>query len=148
LNLSKRCVDYNKQLLFGEIGALMGTPLFPYVASHWTRDPDVIACSAVTGGLVTGSVFLLVVKIWDEKRRGGNSAWRLAGQIAWFTPAAFVIGLIAYQPTLFLMTRGLIRIGTVVVVAVLVSQTLAFGLFLGAMNVYRLVVRRFAGAQI
>jgi hypothetical protein len=148
LNLSKRCVDFNKQVLFGEIGALVGTPLFPYVASRWTSDPDVISSFAVIGGLVTGSAFWLVVKVYDEKRRGAHSAWRLAGQIAWFTPAAFVVGLMTYQPTLFLVARWMIRGGAVLIVAVLTSQALAFGLFLGAMNIYRLAVHQIMGERM
>jgi hypothetical protein len=53
-----------------------------------------------------------------------------------------------YQPTLFLVTRRLVAGGSFVVLAVLVSQALAFGLFLVAMNIYRLGVRRFAGEWI
>ena len=93
MNLSKRCVDYNKQLLFGKTGALVGTPLFPCVGSHLTADPAVISFCAVVGGLVTGSLFWLIVKISDEKKQGSHSVWRVGGQIAWFTPAAFVVGL-------------------------------------------------------
>lgn len=148
MNLSKRCIDYNKQLLFGEIGALVGTPLFPSVASHWTGDPNLLSWSAVAGGLVTGSVFWLAVKICDEQRRGSRSVGRLAGQIAWFTPAAFVIGLLVYQPTLFLMSRELISHGNAVAVAVVASQALSFGLFLGAMNIYRLALYRIAGENM
>ena len=148
LNPSRQCVDYNKQLLIGEIGALVGTPLFPFLGSYLTDDPGILSFLAVVGGLVAGSAFWLVVKIHDEKKQGSHSLGRLVGQIAWFSPAAFVIGLMVYQPTLFLVARWMIRSGAVVVVAVLASQALAFALFLAAMNLYRLVVQRLAGNRI
>lgn len=148
LNLCRRCVDFNKQLLFGEIGALIGIPLFPFIASFVTDEASVLSLLAVVGGLVTGSAFWLVAKIGDEWKQGRRSALRLAGQIAWFSPAAFCIGLMVYQPTLFLVARWLIRSGVTVVFAALASQALAFGLFLAAMNIYRLAVLRFAGERI
>ena len=145
---SRSCIDYNKQLTSGELGALVGTPLLPLVISQFTRNSNIISGSAVLGGYVTGSALWFIVKIHDEKRRGSHSMRRLAGQIAWFSPAAFVVGLLVYQPTLFLVTRWLIEDGIAVVGAVLASQTLAFALFLAAMNVYRLLLHRFAGQRI
>jgi hypothetical protein len=142
MRLSKRFVDFNKQLLFGEIGALMGTPLFPLITSHFTDDPAVVSFSAVIGGLAAGSIFWLVVRVYDERRRGLHWVRHLAGQIVWFSPAASVLGLLIYQPTLFLVARHLIKAGALVVHAVLASQALAFTLFLVAMNLYRLMISR------
>lgn len=142
MRLSKRFVDFNKQLLFGEIGALTGTPLFPLITSHFTDDPAVVAFSAVIGGLAAGSVFWLVVRVYDERKRGLHWVRRLAGQIVWFSPAASVLGLMIYQPILFFVARHLIKTGALVVHAVLASQVLAFTSFLVAMNLYRLMISR------
>ena len=141
-------IDFNKQLLGGEIGALAGTPLFPLVAARFTRDPALLSFAAVVGGLLAGSAVWLVVKVHDEHRNGKATVRGLAGQIAWFTPAAFVLGLLVYQPTLFLLGRHLIRRGDPLVVAVLLSQALAFVLFRAAMNLYRLVLHRTGAARI
>jgi len=141
-------VDFNKQLLGGEMGALAGTPLFPLVIARFTRDPALLSFAAVVGGLLAGSAVWLVVKVRDELRHGKATVRRLAGQIAWFTPAALILGLLVYQPTLFLLGRHLIRRGDPLVVAVLLSQALAFALFLAAMNVYRLVLHRTGAARI
>jgi hypothetical protein len=148
MQLSQRFIDYNKQLLFGEIGALAGTPVFPLITSRLTKDPSIISFSAVVGALVAGSVFWLVVKVYDERKRGSHSLWHLAGQVAWFSPAAFLISLMVYQPTLFLAARSLIMRGTFVVLAALVSQMLAFAFYLVAMNVYRLALHRITGRWI
>ena len=139
---AKRFLNFNKQLLFGEIGAVIGTPLTSVVTSHFTDDAAVIAFSAVVGGLLSSSLFWLIVKIRDERRGGARSVRHLAGQIAWFSPAAFVLGLLTYQPTLFLMGRWLIKRGVAVAAAVLASQVLAFTLFAIAMNLYRLILHR------
>lgn len=142
MSLSKEFVDFNKELLFGEIGALIGIPLFPFLVSHFTHDPGVISSAAVIGGMVTGSCFWLVVKIGDEKGHGRRAARHLARKIAYFTPAAFVLGLLTYQPTVFFVSRWLIVNGDNVVYAALFSQALAFMFFLAAMNLYRLVIHR------
>jgi len=141
-------VDFNKQLLGGEIGALAGTPLFPLVIARFTRDPALLSFAAVVGGLLAGSAVWLVVKVRDEHWNGKATIRSLAGQVAWFTPAAFLLGVLVYQPTLFLLGRHLIRRGNPLVVAVLASQALAFALFLAAMNLYRLVLHRTGAARI
>ena len=145
---SKSLIDFNKQILFGETGAMIGTPLAPYVTSRFTADPSIISLSAVLGGLVAGSVGWLIVKVRDEKKRGANSVLHLTRQIALFTPAAFIAGLMVYQPTLFLVARHLIKDGERVVYSALVSQFAAFSLFLVTINLYRIALRRFAGKRI
>lgn len=144
----KRFLNFNKQLVGGEIGALTGAPLFSAIAARLSDDPAVISFSAVIGGLVISSLFWLVIKFRDERREGARAARRLAGQIAWFSPAAFVLGLITYQPTLFFAGRYLIKRGVAVVPAVLAAQALAFLLFVVAMNGYRMILLGAAGKRI
>jgi hypothetical protein len=141
-------IDFNKQILFGETGALIGTPLAAYVAARFTTDPSVLSFSVVLGGLVAGSLAWLIVKIRDEKKRGANSVFHLTGQIVLFSPAAFVVGLIVYQPTLFLVARRLIKGGERVLYSALISQFTAFSLFLVAINLYRIALHRYAGKRI
>lgn len=145
---SKSLIDFNKQLLFGETGAVIGTPLAPLVTARFTADPSIISFSAVLGGLVAGSIGWLIVKISDEKKRGGNAVLNLTGQIALFTPAAFILGLMVYQPTLFLVARHLIRDGEK---GRLFRAHLAIRRvfsFLVAINLYRIALHRLAGKRI
>jgi hypothetical protein len=145
---SQSLIDFNKQILFGETGALVGTPLAPFFTARFTTDPSIISFSAVLGGLVAGSIGWLIVKVRDEKRHGANSVLDLTSQIALFSPAAFLVGLTVYQPTLFLVARHLIKDGERVVYSALISQFAAFSLFLVAINLYRIALHRFAGKRI
>ena len=45
-------VDFNKQLLGGEIGALAGTPFFPLAVARFTREPALPSFAAVVGSLL------------------------------------------------------------------------------------------------
>ena len=148
MRVSKSLVDFNKQILFGEIGSVIGIPLAPLIASRFTTDPSIISFSAVLGGFLAGSVFWLLIKSQDEKGRGANSVLNLAVQIAFFSPAAFIVGLIVYQPTLFLVTRHLLTSGHLVVYSAVVSQCAAFSLFLVSINIYRIALYRIAGRRI
>jgi hypothetical protein len=148
MRVSKSLVDFNKQILFGEIGSVIGIPLAPLITSRFTTDPSIISFSAVLGGFLAGSVFWLLIKSQDEKGRGANSVLNLAVQIAFFSPAAFIVGLIVYQPTLFLVTRHLLTSGHLVVYSAVVSQCAAFSLFLVSINIYRIALYRIAGRRI
>ena len=148
MRVSKSLVDFNKQILFGEIGAVVGIQLAPLVTSWFTANPDIISLAAVLGGQVAGSVVWLIVKSRDEKGPGAHSVLNLAVQIAFFSPAAFIVGLIVYQPTLFLVTRHLLRNGNLVVYSALISQFAAFSLFLVSINIYRFALYRIAGKRI
>lgn len=146
--LSQRLVDFNKQIVLGEVGAAVGTPLAPWITARFTHDPNVISLAAVVGGLIAGSLFWLVTKFRDEHRQGAASLRRLAGHIAYYTPAAFVLGLVSYQPALFLVTRHLIVRGQHEALAAVIGQAVAFGLFLVAINLYRLALQRIAGTSL
>jgi hypothetical protein len=140
--------DFNKQILFGEIGAIVGIQLAPLVTSAFTAAPSILALAAVLGGQFAGSVAWIVMKRRDERRRGPNSVLNLAVQIAYFSPAAFIVGLIVYQPTLFLVTRHLLKDGNLVAYSALISQIAAFSLFLVAINIYRIALYWVSGKRI
>jgi hypothetical protein len=148
MRLSKRFIAFNKQILMLEIGALIGTPLAPWITAHFTADPTRISLSAVLGGMATGSVFWLIAKLGDEHQTGTNPVRNVAEHIAFFSPAAFVSGLIFYQPPLFFIARHLIANGCRVYLAAFVAQCAAFSLFLLAINSYRVALRRFVGKHL
>jgi len=141
-------LDFNKQIIVGEISALVGVPLAPSITARFNTNPSIIALSAILGGMLAGSIGWLAIRIRDERICGKKSVLNLASEIAFFSPAAFLLGLLVYQPTLFLIARHLLREGGHVVQSALLSQSAAFASFLVAINLYRIALRRFAGKRI
>ena len=145
MKLSREFVHFNRELIFGEIGALIGILLAPLIVSRYTSDAAILSSSAVGGGMVMGSVFWLLTSVGHETARGTDLVWRLGRKIVFFSPAAFVLGLLVYQPVLWLLSYWLIAWGVHVLWAAWLSQTVAFALFLSVMNLYRWLMHRLGG---
>jgi hypothetical protein len=54
-----------------------------------------------------------------------------------------ILGLLVYDPSIYLTSHHLLKGGDRVLVSVLAGQVVAFGLFLACMNLYRAVLLRF-----
>jgi hypothetical protein len=145
---SRRFIDFNKQILVGELGAPIGTPLAPWIAARYTTEPVNLSIAAMVGAWFGGSVFWLGMRILDERRRGGVSVRRLAGHIAYFTPAALVAGWTVYQPLLFFTMHRMVTAGQSVVWSAFAAQAVAFGSFLALLNVYRLLLAQGTGREL
>ncbi|HEX5400128.1 MAG TPA: hypothetical protein VFY06_13870 [Verrucomicrobiae bacterium] len=147
MKLSREFVQFNRELILGEIGALIGILLAPLIASRFTSNAAILSSSAVGGGMVMGSIFWLLTSVGHETARGSALVWKLGRKIAFFSPAAFVLGMLVYQPVLWLLSYWLIAWGVHVLWAAWLSQTAAFTLFLCVMNLYRWALRKFAGKR-
>jgi hypothetical protein len=141
-------LNFNKELAFGECGALVVANATALIVSHLTRKPAVISASAVGGTLVGGALFWLAARIYDKVATKDFSVDEMSSDIRYFTPAAIIFGLIGYDPSLYFVSCYLLardwRVGTSVVTA----QTIAFALFLACMNGYRVVLLRVRGKQL
>jgi hypothetical protein len=135
--------DFNKQILFGEIGSLLGAPLFGFIASLMTTKSNIISGLAVAGSLFGAAVFWLAIRIHDEKRKKKFSVKKMAGDIAYYTPAATPLVFLVYQPVLFFLTKFLLKMGFYSVLSVVLAQFSAFILFLILINVYRIILLKY-----
>jgi len=147
-NIKKSTLDFNKEILFGEIGALIGAPFISFLVSRFTKTIALISASAVIGALIGGSVFWLFMRIYDEEKKHIFSMHHLEKDILYFTPAAFLSGLLVYQPILFFLSDYFLSKGEIVVLSVLASQVLAFSFFLTLMNIYRKIVNKYFRAGL
>lgn len=151
-HLIKRFFSFNKEIVFGEIGALIFIPLFSLITSKFTSSSNIISISAVIGGMIGGAIFWLAIRIYDnyygDDKSERESLNKLSLDIAYFAPAAFILGLIVYQPTLFFLSRHLLNIGDKVIYSVILSQAISFWCFLILMNVYRIILYKFFGKRI
>lgn len=148
MKISKAFFDFNKEIFFGELGALICIPLFSELMAQFTSRATFISFSAILGALIGGSTFWLAMRVYDKERKRKYSLGGLVEDIAYFTPAAFVLGLIIYQPVLFFVSHHLLVLGDKVLFSVLVSQASAFLLFLISINVYRSLLYKFVGEKL
>jgi hypothetical protein len=141
-------LDFNRELIFGEVGALLAANPVASLVARFTSSPGVISGAAVAGTLAGGGLFWLGARIYDQCRDRDLDHRALAADIAYFTPAALVFGFAVYDPAIFLTSRHLLRGGDRVFPAVLLAQAVAFVLFLGCMNLYRLLLLRLVGRRL
>ncbi|MEK6823551.1 MAG: hypothetical protein AABY06_00815 [Nanoarchaeota archaeon] len=134
---TKNTINFNKEIIFGEIGALIGAPLSAYIISEFTSNVKYIAFSAVLGGIIGGALFWLSIRSYDKKIEKKFSVKNLAEDIIYFTPIAFLVSLFIYYPILFFYSEYLINDQHKILYSVMFSQLIAFSLFLIMMNIYR-----------
>jgi hypothetical protein len=141
--LQKTTLDFNRESLFGECGALLTANPTAMVVAHFTRNSSLISCSAVAGTLMGGALFWLTARIYDKKKRKEFDTRALASDIGYFTPAAIILGFVVYDPSIYFTSHHLLMGGDKVLISVLIGQVVAFSLFLACMNVYRIILLRF-----
>ena len=141
--MQKSTLDFNRELLFGECGALLAANPAAWVVSRFTANAAIISASAVAGTLVGGGLFWLCARIYDKTRAGAFDRKALASDIGYFTPAAVILGIVVYDPAIYFASHRLLTSGDRVIASVLVGQLAAFTLFLACMNLYRLALLRF-----
>jgi hypothetical protein len=141
-------LDFNRELIFGEVGALLCANPVASLVARFTPSPGVISGAAVAGTLAGGGLFWLGARVYDQCRDRTLDRRALAADIAYFTPAALVLGFAVYDPAIYLTSRHLLRAGDRVFPSVLLAQAVAFVLFLGCMNVYRLLLLRVVGRRL
>jgi uncharacterized membrane protein YeaQ/YmgE (transglycosylase-associated protein family) len=146
--VSKSTFDFNKEIVFGEIGALVSAPLTASIVSKYTSVNNIISASAVFGAILGASVFWLIMRIYDEKRNKIFSVKGLERDIVNFTPAAFLLTLLVYYPVLFLLSKHLLTEAYKLTFSVFISQLVAFSLFLISINIYRYMIRKYYGTQL
>jgi hypothetical protein len=146
--LQKTTLEFNREILFGECGALLAANPAAWIVSRFTTSAAVISSSAVAGTLLGGGLFWLCARIYDKSRTGKFDSKALASDIGYFTPAAIILGLIVYDPAIYLASSHLLSRGEQVVTSVLAGQIVAFALFLACMNIYRLALLRLKGKNL
>ena len=133
---------FNKEIILGEIGSLLGAYIAALIASRLTRSSALISAALIPGTLLGGTVFWLTARISHMHERRNWSVGVLARDISYFTPVAAVLGFAVYDPAIFFTSRFLLVRGAGVILSVAGGQITAFSLFLASMNAYRLVLAR------
>jgi len=148
MKMDRRVVDFNKEILFGEIGALISIPIITYFVSLFSKNATLISSAAVIGSIAGASFFWIFMRAYDDKKRHELSFQTLAADIGYFTPAAFISTLFVYYPVLFFVSRYLIVHKDVIFSSVIIAQVMAFSLFLLVMNFYHHYLYRITGTDL
>lgn len=141
----KETINFNKEIFFGEIGALVGTQIFGHYASKLFISPTIISGFVVLGAIVFASLFWLAMRLYDRILRKKESTKMVKEEISYFVPASIFLTLSVYYPVLFYSTRHLLRHHDLVTYSAIISQTLAFLLFLIGINAYRYTLIKLKG---
>jgi hypothetical protein len=141
-------LNFNREILAGECGALVLANLAAPAASHFTGNAAVISATAVAATLVGGGLSWLAARIYDRKKQNTFNTKAIVSDIGYFTPGAIVLGFGVYDPAIYLVTHHLLVRDTGVGWAVLIGQVVAFTLFLLALNAYRFLLLRFKGKEL
>jgi len=146
--MERSTFDFNKEILFGELGALISAPLISYIVSRFTDAPKIISSFAVGGAIFGACVFWLLMRAYDEKTRKELSVKHLESDISYFTPGAFILAMLVYYPSLFLISKHLLTQDYRIISSVILSQFVAFSLYLIAVNIYRYFIWKYFGKKL
>jgi hypothetical protein len=139
---------FNKQIILGEIGALVVANLMALAASRFTASAAVVSASAVAGTLIGGTLVWIPTRVSDQIAARRFSWKGMACDIGCFTPAALALGFLVYEPCLYFTAHFLLVRGGRVEEAIVPAQLISFGLFLAGMNLYRTVLRKTGGRSL
>lgn len=144
--MKKSLINFNKEIVFGEIGSILGAPLFAFIVSRFSKNSDLISGSAVAGGIIGMAIFWLYARIADKGDK--YSLKSLGDDVKYFTPAAFILAIIFYHPTLFFVSKSFLLNGERVLYSVIFAQFAAFLFFLFGMNIYRYFLMKIVGKKL
>ncbi|MEM4271950.1 MAG: hypothetical protein QXD13_02600 [Candidatus Pacearchaeota archaeon] len=148
MKIARDTVDFNKEIIFGEIGAVLGAPASSFIISRFTSSVNVISYSAVIGAIIGAAIVWIATRVYDQLKMHKLSTKKFFGDIAFLTPVAFALTLLIYYPTLFLMSKYMLLSENKVIFSVILAQLIAFALFLTAINLYRYILLKITGRRI
>lgn len=140
--------NFNKEIIFGEFGALLVANVLATIISRVTVNSSIISASAVVGTLIGGALFWLAMRIYHRHKANILHRKEIQSDIHYFTPAAILGGLFIYDPALYFISNYLLNSEHAVTLSVITGQVIAFLLFLGFMNIYRIILLKFKLKQL
>ncbi len=150
MNFKEDFLNFNKEIILGEVGAIIGAQVTSYFVSNATMSASTISTSAVLGSIVGASLFWVATRVYDKIKtsRRGFSSKSFVEDLAYFTPVAFILTSLIYYPSLYYFSEYLIKNSGHVTIPVFFSQTGAFLLLLMALNFYRYLLYKYAGKEL
>jgi hypothetical protein len=148
IKLNKRVIDFNKEIIIGEIGALLGASLFGFLGSLISRSPNFIPIATVIGSIFGGCISWLAARIYYEKKNKRFSAKKFAKDVSFYTPVAFLISVLIAYPTVILVTHSLFIKDNIPSLSSFIGELSGFIVFLTLINLYRYILSRYLNKRL
>ncbi len=143
-----RFFDFNKEILSGEIGALLGSALGSYLYFLISKDESLIPTFAVVGSIAGSTILFLLAKIYNKKKREELSFRNIFNDLKYYTPMAAALRVTTGYPLLYFFTDLFVKIKVWAFYAGAFGEFLSFLVFLVLMNIYRIILFRFFRKRI
>jgi hypothetical protein len=139
MKISKETLNFNKEILFGEIGSLIGIQIVSFISMNFFFYPKLIPYLTVLGGMIGGSFSWLWARVYYKSKEGDYPRKKFFKDIEYFTPASVLFSVLFYYPVLFFASKHFL-IHHQVEFSTITAQILAFGIFLAGINLYRYIL--------
>ena len=136
-----KIIRFNKELIFGESGALLFAPLFGLLSSFIHNTPHFISSFTLLGSILGGSTIWAITRIHDEKKYGKFSIKKFGSDLSFYTPIAILISISVVYPTIFFVTSIIVR-KHIPYVSSLIGELSGFTVFLFLINGYRYLLKQ------
>ena len=140
MKISRESLDFNKEILIGEIGSLVGVQFVSLMSIHFSRYQNLIPFFIVLGAMILGSLFWVLARVYYKSKKEKYSEKSFFEDVKYFSPASILFTLVFYYPTLFFAVKYFLEHHRAIEFSAILSQVLAFLAFLVAINIYRYVL--------
>jgi uncharacterized membrane protein YeaQ/YmgE (transglycosylase-associated protein family) len=140
--------DFNKEIIFGEIGALSGSALGSYLSFLISGNEKLIPTFSVVGSMLGSTILYLSTKIYDKIKRKEFSIKNLISDLLYYTPIAAPLRIFIGYPLLYLFTRYFVKNGVGAFYSGALGEFLSFLIFLVMINAYRFILYRISKKRI
>ena len=143
-----RLFDLNKEIISGEIGALLGSSLGAYLSFLISGNEKLIPTFTVIGSILGSTTFFLLTKIYNKRKRKEFSLKNLISDLIYYTPVAAPLRIFIGYPLLYFFTRYFVKNGIGAFYSGALGEFLSFWVFLFMINAYRFILYRFFKKKI
>jgi hypothetical protein len=140
MKISREAFDFNKEILVGEIGSLIGIQVATILSIHFPRYHNLIPYFIVLGASVIGSLFWILARVYYKSKRESYSERKFFNDVKYFAPASVLLAYLFYYPAIFFTSKYLLEHHKAIEFSAILSQLVAFLVFILAMNIYRYIL--------
>ena len=140
IKLNQKVFDFNKEILIGEIGALIGAPMFGFLGSLLSRNANFVSFATLFGSIMGAGISWLATRLYDQKKYNDFSTKKFVKEVSLYTPVAFLISLLVGYPIVVLVTHSLFVKEHVSYLSSFIGELSGFVVFLILINTYRYIL--------